>query len=298
MPRVITPDLLEAAFKGFKTSFQKGFSGSAPLYTSLATVITSTAREETYSWLGDMPQMREWIGDRRINQLSAKGYSIRNRKFEMTVGVERDDIEDDSLGLYSTRFEMMGQSAGTHPDRILFEAINGSFSALCHDGQSFFDTDHPVGPEGASVSVSNMQAGAGEPWILVDFSRPLKPWIFQKRRDYNFTRKEDPNTSDHVFLRDQYLYGVDARVAAGYGFWQMAFGSKAELNSANLRAAYTAMSNFTDDEGRPLGVTPTHVIVGNGNFFKARDLLIPAQIDGTSNIDQNLVEIIKAPLLR
>lgn len=298
MPRVITPEIIEASFKGFKTAYQRGFASSTSLHTSLATVITSTAREEIYSWLGDMPKMREWIGDRRIKQLSAKGYSIRNRKFEMTVGVERDDIEDDSLGLYGPRFEMMGQSAASHPDEILFELVNMGFVQVCYDGQNFFDTDHPVGPEGAQVSVSNMQAGAGEAWILADLSRPLKPWVFQKRRDYNFARKEDPNTSDHVFMRDQYLYGVDARVAAGYGFWQMAFGSKAELNSANLRAAYTAMTNFTDDEGRKLNIRPTHLIVGSGNLFKARDLLLPAQIGATSNIDQNLVSIIQAPLLQ
>ncbi|MCY1705489.1 Mu-like prophage major head subunit gpT family protein [Pannonibacter sp. SL95] len=298
MPRVITPEIIEASFKGFKTAYQRGFASSTSLHTSLATVITSTAREEIYSWLGDMPKMREWIGDRRIKQLSAKGYSIRNRKFEMTVGVERDDIEDDSLGLYGPRFEMMGQSAASHPDEILFELVNMGFVQVCYDGQNFFDTDHPVGPEGAHVSVSNMQAGAGEAWILADLSRPLKPWVFQKRRDYNFARKEDPSTSDHVFMRDQYLYGVDARVAAGYGFWQMAFGSKAELNSANLRAAYTAMTNFTDDEGRKLNIRPTHLIVGSGNLFKARDLLLPAQIGATSNIDQNLVSIIQAPLLQ
>ncbi|NBN76806.1 hypothetical protein GWI72_00825 [Microvirga tunisiensis] len=298
MPRVITPEIIEASFKGFKTAYQRGFASSTSLYTSLATVITSTAREEVYSWLGDMPKMREWIGDRRVKQLSAKGYSIRNRTFEMTVGVRREDIEDDSLGLYAPRFEMMGQSAASHPDEILFELINKAFVSACYDGQNFFDTDHPVGPEGAQVSVSNMQAGAGETWILADFSRPLKPWVFQRRRDYNFARKEDANTSDHVFMRDEYLYGVDARVAAGYGFWQMAFGSKAELTSANLRAAYTAMTNFTDDEGRKLNIKPTHLIVGSGNLFKARDLLLPAQIGATTNVDQNLVSIIEAPMLQ
>ncbi|HAU75450.1 MAG TPA: hypothetical protein DCW88_07915, partial [Agrobacterium sp.] len=109
---------------------------------------------------------------------------------------------------------------------------------------------HPVGPQGAQVSVSNMQAGTGETWILADMSRPLKPFIFQKRRDYSFVAKEDGKTSDHVFMRDEYLYGTDARVSAGFGFWQMAYGSKAELNAANLRAAFTAMKEFTDDEGR------------------------------------------------
>lgn len=297
MARVITPALLDAAFKGFKTTYQMAFAATTAMYTSVATVVTSNSREEIYSWLGDMPKMREWIGDRRVKQLTAKGYSIVNRKFEMTIGVERDDIEDDKLSLYSPRFQMMGQSAGQHPDEIMFELINSGFTSLCYDGQFFFDTDHPVGQPGQEVSVSNMQAGSGETWILADLSRPLKPFVFQRRRDYDFTSKEDGKTSDHVFMRDQYVYGVDARVAAGFGFWQMAYGSKAELTPANLRAAYTAMASFTDDEGRKLNIKPTHLIVGNTNHFKGRDILMSEQVNGTTNVDRNLVALMHAPML-
>lgn len=298
MAHVITPELLAAAQRGFKTSFQKGFAGYTAMYTTLATVITSTAAEETYGWLGDIPKMREWIGDRHIKALSSKGYSIRNRKFELTVGVPRDDIEDDKLGLYAPRFEMLGQSAASHPDEVLFDLINTAFSTECYDGQNFFDTDHPVGRPGAQASVSNMQAGNGETWMLVDFTRPLKPFIFQKRRDYNFVAKEDGKTSDHVFMTDSYMYGADARVSAGFGFWQMAFGSRAELNAANLRAAFSAMKDFTDDEGRPLGIRPTHLIAGNGNFFAAKDILEAEKIDGSTNTNRNLVKLIEAPLLQ
>lgn len=298
MARVITPELLAAANRGFKTSFQKGFAGYTAMYTTLATIITSTAAEETYGWLGDIPKMREWIGDRQVKALSSKGYTIKNRKFELTIGVVRDDIEDDKLGLYGPRFEMLGQSASSHPDEVLFELINAGFTTECFDGQYFFDADHPVGKPGAQVSVSNVQAGSGETWMLVDFSRPLKPFIFQKRRDYAFVAKEDPKTSDGVFMSDNYMYGVDARVSAGFGFWQMAYASKAELNAANLRAAFTAMKNFTDDEGRPLGIRPTHLIVGNGNYFKARDILTLEQIDGTTNANRNLVQLIEAQLLK
>lgn len=297
MARVITPELLAAAQRGFKTLFQKGFAGYTAMYTSLATVVNSTASEETYGWLGDIPKLREWIGDRHIKSLSSKGYTIKNRKFEGTIGVARDDIEDDKLGLYAPRFEMLGQSASTHPDEVLFELINAAFSTECYDGQNFFDVDHPVGQKGAEVSVSNMQTGTGETWILADMSRPLKPFIFQKRRDYSFVAKEDGKTSDHVFMRDEYLYGTDARVSAGFGFWQMAYGSRAELNAANLRAAFTAMKEFTDDEGRKLNIRPTHLITGNGNFFKARDILLSEKIDGSTNTDRNLVQIMEAPLL-
>lgn len=298
MGKVITPDLLAAAQRGFNTSFQKGFAGVTAIYASLATVINSNASEETYGWLGDIPKMREWIGDRHVKSLASKGYSIRNRKFESTISVPRDDIEDDKLGLYTPRFEMLGNSAAQHPDEILFELINAAISTNCYDGQFFFDTDHPVGKEGATQSVSNYQSGSGPLWILADMSRPLKPFIFQKRRDYNFTTKEDAKTSDLVFMRDEYVYGVDARVSAGFGFWQMAFGSKATFDATNLKAAYEAMTSYTDDEGRLLNIRPTHLMVGNTNFFKAREVLLSTEISGSTNTLQNLVQIVQAPYLK
>lgn len=295
--RTITPALLEAAQRGFKTSFQKGFAGYTALYSQLATIIPSTAAVEDYGWIGTLPKMREWIGARHVHGLMSHGYSIRNKKFELTVSVSRDDIEDDKLGLYGPRMEMLGQSAASHPDEIVFGAINAANSTNCYDGQYFFDTDHPVG-KSTTTSVSNWQAGSGELWILADLSRPLKPFIFQNRRDYAFTNKEDGKQSDHVFLRDEYVYGCDARVSAGYGFWQMAFGSKATLDATNLRAAYTAMTSVEDDEGRPLGIKPTHLIVGSTNQFAARDILLSEQISGSTNTNRNLVKLIEASLLQ
>lgn len=297
MSRTVTPQLLGSLQRGFNTSFQSGFAGYTSLYSQIATIINSTTAEETYGWLGDIPKMREWFGSRQIKALESKGYTIRNRKFEMTIGVAKDDIEDDKLGLYAPRFQMMGQSAAEHPDEVTFELVNDAFNSECFDGQAFFDEEHPVGKDGQEQSVSNMQAGAGETWILADLSRPLKPFVFQKRKDYQFVNKEDAKNSDHVFMNDEYVYGVDARVSAGFGFWQMAFGSQAELNAANLRAAFTKMKDFEDNEGRKLGIRPTHLITGNGNYFSARDILMSEKIDGSTNTNANLVKLIEAPLL-
>ncbi len=298
MARVITPALLESVNKGFRTEFQTGFKGVTALYTSLCTVVNSTSSEETYGWLGDIPKMREWIGDRVVHGLMAHGYSIKNRKFELTVGVKKDDIEDDKLGIYGPRFQFLGKSVAEHPDDLVFgELIPNAWAAACYDGQFFFDTDHPVGMPGAQTTVSNLQAGSGEPWMLLDLSMPLKPFIFQKRRDYNFVAKEDPKTSDAVFMKDEFVYGSDARVSCGYGFWQMAYGSKADLTAANLRAAYTAMTKFKSDNGSLLGINPTHLVVGNTNFFVAKDILESADIGGSTNTNRNLVQLLKAPKL-
>ena len=52
-------------------------------------------------------------------------------------------------------------------------------------------------------------------------------------------------------MNDEFLYGVRARVNAGFGLWQLGFGSKDALNEANYAAARAAMMGFKSDGGRP-----------------------------------------------
>ena len=88
----------------------------------------------------------------------------------------------------------------------------------------------------------------------------IKPLIFQKRLPYEL--QEMTNSSDApVFTNDEYVYGVRGRGNAGYGLWQLAFGSKATLNEANYAAARQAMQEFKGDGGRPLGVMPDTLVV-------------------------------------
>ena len=143
-----------------------------------------------------------------------------------------------------------------------FGLLGSGFTTNCFDGQFFFDTDHPVvGADGATVSqVSNFGGGAGTAWYLLDTSRAVKPIIWQPREDYEFVALTRPDDA-HVFVLDQFLYGVRARVNAGFGLWQMAYASRQTLNAANYAAGRAAMMSLKADGGRPLGVTPTILVV-------------------------------------
>ncbi|MCB1407751.1 MAG: Mu-like prophage major head subunit gpT family protein, partial [Rhodobacteraceae bacterium] len=145
------------------------------------------------------------------------------------------------------------------------------FTALCYDGQPFFDTEHPAPDDNGPIEsggrnfrlVSNMDDGGGSPgptWYLLDTSRPIKPLIWQERETYDFQAVTRPNDYS-VFMTDKYVYGVRARVNAGFGLWQMAYASKAPLTAANYEAARAAMQSLTFDQQRPLGIRPTALVV-------------------------------------
>jgi phage major head subunit gpT-like protein len=275
---------LQAATTGFKATFQKFQTAVETQWQGIAMELASSTYEEEYGWLKETAGIREWIGDRQILQLEAEGYKVRNRDFEKTLGVNRNIIKDDRLGLMTPRLMTMGEDAGRHPDELVFDTLNHGFENKCFDGQFFFDVDHPVQvDELTTASVSNYGGGvASSAWFLVDTSRVLKPIILQKRQAFEFTALDDP-TDANVFLKRQFMYGIDGRFGGGYGFWQTIYASRQPLNSANFEAALTAMTTMRGDFGRRLNLKPSAIWYPPELESAARDVLKVAQTAGTNN---------------
>nr|WP_086937489.1 Mu-like prophage major head subunit gpT family protein [Thaumasiovibrio occultus] len=296
----ISANGLRAIYTAVKTAFNNGRGSYTPLWPQLATLVPSTTGTETYAWLGQFPRLKEWLGERQVQKMALHDYSLKNKKYESTVGIPRDSIEDDQYGVYMPLMEEMGYAAESHPDEMLFALMASGFATLCYDGQNFFDTDHPVkDPEtGKDVSVANMQAGSGDAWFVLDTRRPLKPFIFQRRRDYSIESKTDGGSSDRVFMADEYIYGCDGRGNWGFGFWQQAFASKAALNDANFDAAIKAMMSIKSDEGRPLGIMPNLLVVGPSNRAAAKKVVdAENKAQGESNTNYKAVELLVVPWL-
>lgn len=295
----INQSSLRSLYLGFSTAFQGGFAGVKPMYERIATTVKSTTAENEYGWLGQMPGFREWIGDRVIRNLQSYNYSIRNKSFEQTVAVRRTHIEDDNIGIYTPLFSELGRSAANFPDTLIFPALAAGFTTNCYDGQYFFDIDHPVlDANGVEQSVSNFQGGAGTAWYLLDVSRSLKPLIFQSRKTFDNLVRKDRETDDNVFDRAEFVYGNDGRCNVGYGFWQMAYGSKQTLNVANYEAARAAMLNMKADGGFPLGLNPGLLVVPPSLEGAAKRILQSQMVNGgESNPWAGTAEVLTVPWL-
>ncbi|EOY1433859.1 Mu-like prophage major head subunit gpT family protein [Yersinia enterocolitica] len=148
---IVNAKVVKQIFVNLKATFQKAFSQAPSDWQKVAMVVTSTGKENDYSWLSRFPKMREWIGDKAVKALEAFNYTIRNKDFEATIEVDRNDIEDDQLLGYAQQAAAAGQSAAELPSDIVFALLSNGFVNLCYDGQPFFDTDHAV----RGVSVSN-----------------------------------------------------------------------------------------------------------------------------------------------
>lgn len=292
---IVNQQAVQGITTGFKTIFNKVFTETKILWDKIATKVPSETGEENYKWLGKIPRMREWMGDREIQNLTASDYTIKNKDFELTIGVDRNDIEDDKLGIYNPVIQDIAQSTATFPDTLIFKLLKEGFENKCYDEKPFFFEEHKAGKKTISnkgkkkLSIASYAAarssmmslkdengeslniipnllvvppaleeqgrqilladqingttntykntaellvvpelaGEDEAWYLLCTTKPLKPLIYQERKAPKFDALID-DKDENVFMRKQYLYGVHARSNAGYGFWQMAYGSTGE----------------------------------------------------------------------
>jgi phage major head subunit gpT-like protein len=149
----LTPAAVRALRVDLHREFRNAFDTTSVHYPELATTIPSTSARNDYTWAANSPQMREWIGSRVVQNLGSFIYSVPNKDWEMTIGVKRNDIEDDNLALYATDARSYGESARQHPDQLLFDALINGENNLCFDGQPFFDVDHPINGINADAGV-------------------------------------------------------------------------------------------------------------------------------------------------
>ncbi len=293
---------LQILFTGVQSVYQNAFNDYAPqvIYSRLATDVNSTTKQEIYPWLGQSTAFREWLGDRVAQNMAAHSYTLANRTFENTVSLDRDAVEDDTYGIYNPLFQQLGKDAAEFPDVLSFELLQNAGAALCFDGQPFFSANHP-GYTAArkKTTYSNDMGGAGATWYLACTKQILKPFIFQKRRPFQFTSMvnlTDPN----VFLRKEYMFGVDTRCNVGFGLWQTMVRSQQPLTVDSYAAARAQMLSFLRDNGQPWNLVPDTLIVGPSNEGAANTITKASFIGttgtgSTENIWKGTADVLLTP---
>jgi phage major head subunit gpT-like protein len=276
---IINADALARVYTAFSAVFNNAFQATETWYEQVAMTVPAKTRIMDYKFLLDFPTVREWIGDRQINSLDPKAYQVETKDYEATIEIERNDVEDEQLGLYNPIIAAMAEEAKRHPEKLIAELLKNGATSLCYDGQNFFDTDHPVG----NNTASNFDNSDSEAWYLIDRSRAIKPFIFQLRRGVQLVRMDRPD-DEHVFLHKKFRYGVDYRGAAAYGLWQLACCSTQELNATNYASVRANMMSQSNAEGVPLGIKPNLLVVPPALEARAREILHAQFVLGDSSV--------------
>jgi phage major head subunit gpT-like protein len=146
---------LSALNQRFNILFESSVKAASVAWQKLAVETTSVTKTEHYPISGAAPKMREWLGERQAKNIANYDLSITNKKYESTVEVGVEDVEDDRYGIYDSQIRDQGEQAGLLPQDLLVSLIVNGQTTLCYDGQYFFDTDHPVNPNDSSLSTQS-----------------------------------------------------------------------------------------------------------------------------------------------
>lgn len=245
-------------------------------------------------WMESFPDLREWVGERVVHDINVDGYTVYPSKFELTHGVDLDDLDDSIIANAANVMRRGGEAAARHPQKLLTELFKNGRTGVCYDGQPFFSTDHPVSGVGA---VSNLDVGNSTPWILAKGDTVFKPLVFGVRvgRDYQLRMHRG---ADKEFFENKIYFGVDARVAAAYGLWQFAYMSTKTLDFDNLEAAFTAMTSIKGENGVEIDNEPNLLIVPPSLRLRAEKLITREKTGNGDNIFYKRFEIVVLPGLQ
>lgn len=154
---IINQAALDGIFRNLRAEFQSAYKAAKPTWMQIASRLSSSTAREDHRWFSRWPKMRIWQDERQVRALAAHGYNVLNEKYETTIAVRREDLEDDILGIYQMQAGEAGTAAAEWPDLLVYAALEQGEAALCHDGEPFFDDAHPLD---SGDSFSNIVSGA------------------------------------------------------------------------------------------------------------------------------------------
>jgi len=143
--------------------------------------MSSSAASESHNWLGTVPGLSEWTDQRRVSDLRAENITLVNHDYANAVGINRNDILDDRLGVVMPKISMLAKKAALHYGQLAVEAMVAGFSTAsvfgtAYDGASFFSAAHQDGggpiqsntAGGAALSSISYFAARATMWSLTD----------------------------------------------------------------------------------------------------------------------------------
>ncbi len=153
--------------KGLKAIFMQAYGDAlkSTLVERICTVVKSDSDSEDYPWLGAVPKVREFLGERQAKDLANFSYNIKNKTWENTLGVKRTDMEDNKLGMLRMRVQELAQEAARYRDELagaflVGAAASDAYPYLCYDGTGLFDTAHPATSDIGGAAQDNLDASA------------------------------------------------------------------------------------------------------------------------------------------
>ena len=155
---IVNASSLSALNVQLNKTFQDALGLAEPLIDKVASRVPSGTASNKYpiGWMTGA--MREWLGDREVQNLVAYVKTVDNLKYEQTIAAPREDLEDDQVGWIATAVQNMASEGAQHPWRqAIAELMTDGFDATKtnFDGVCFFNASHTWAGSGYTDAQDN-----------------------------------------------------------------------------------------------------------------------------------------------
>lgn len=141
--------------------------------TSIGMLINSDQESETYRWLSALPAMREWLGGRNANRLEVQELIVRNKKFEASLEVMRDELRRDKTDQIQLRINELASRANQHWAKLLTETVEAGATTNSYDGTAFYGNAHAEGDSGTQDNDLTGAAATGTTPTADEFEKAV-----------------------------------------------------------------------------------------------------------------------------
>lgn len=149
-----SPDLMREGLQTFL--LQRMIANEPNIVPVLCVVINSTKNQEEIPLLGDVPQLKPWLGNRKITRLTHAKTTVKPAHYEASMAFERDHFADDQYGVLGSLLNQMAIRAAHHPIKLVSELLESN--GVCYDGAQYFSNTHPARGE-QTAAQDNLGAG-------------------------------------------------------------------------------------------------------------------------------------------
>jgi len=285
---VLNPANITAHLTNYKKDINKWFGeyvNTPANWKQVAYQTTSTAAQNDYAGLMDIPSVTQWIGPRTVSNVDTQHYVVTNQDWQVSFEVSANEFNDDQSGMISERARGMPAAFERWMDRYVFTMLaqGDNAGSLGPDGVPFFAANHPVG----GGTDSNINTGAAQPlWILAD-SRLVELFggVIVQQRQAPYADTFGPG-SEWATLQNTYLFMHTARYGFGYGAWQSMYWTDLAFTEANFWTIYEDMLTFQDANGNYINPVPDTIIFHTSLTAEVRRILMrPNSQQGLYSVD-------------
>lgn len=140
----ITPQSLRDLRVAINQLFQGARTKTPSVYQQFASRTTAATKTVSFPSHAATRKLRRWDGERKVVNGKAYDYRVTAEKFELTMGIPVEEIEDDNIGAYNHLVMDMGEQTALWPDDLVFEALLAGETELAFDGLAFFSNSHAL----------------------------------------------------------------------------------------------------------------------------------------------------------